>query len=73
MRDQQVASMGPGTNPGQAPSGNASRPGQPDPLRLRQREALASLRQARGAGQPAVRERRPGVLVKALGLFNNLW
>jgi hypothetical protein len=73
MRDPQVAFMGPGTNPGQAPSGNASRPGQPYPVRLRQREALASLRQAQGAGQPAAREKQPGALVKALGFLNNLW
>jgi hypothetical protein len=73
MRDQQVASMGPGTNPVQAPSGNASSPGQPYAVRRRQREALADLRQAWGAGQPAAREKQPGTLVKALGFLNNLW
>ena len=73
MRDRQVASMGSGTNPGQAPSGSASRPGPPYPVRLRQREALASLRQAWDAGQPVASEKRLGVLSKALGFLNNLW
>jgi len=73
MREQRVTSMAPGTTPGQAPSGSTSRPGLPDPVRRRQRAALADLRQAWGAGQPVVCEKRPGVLVKALGFLNNLW
>jgi len=73
MRGQQVASMRPGTNPGQTLSGNTSRPRPPDPVRLRQREALADLRQAWGSGQPAASEKRLGVLVKTLGFLNSLW
>ena len=73
MREQQVTSRAPGTNPGQILSGNTSRSGLPDAVRLRQREALASLRQAWGVDQPAASEKRPGVLAKALGFLNNLW
>jgi len=73
MREQQVASIASGEKQGQAFSGSTSRPGPPDSVRLRQRKALASLRFARGAGQPAAKEKQPGVLAKALGLFNNLW
>jgi len=73
MREQQIRFRAPGTIPGQVLSGSTSRPGRPYSVRLRQREALASLRQAWDAGQPAASEKRRGVLVRALGFFNNLW
>lgn len=73
MREQQVTLRTSGTIPGQATSGNTNRREPRDPVRLRQREALADLRQAWGAGRPVASERRLGVLAKALGFLNNLW
>ena len=74
MREQQVTFRATGTIPGQTLFGNTSQPEPPDPVRLRQREALADLRQAWGAGQPAAREKRPGIVTKALGFFSSfLW
>ena len=73
MREQQIRFRAPGTITGQILSGSTSRPGQPYSVRLRQREALASLRHAWDAGQPVASEKRLGVLSKALGFLNNLW
>lgn len=73
MRDQQVVFRAPGTTPVQTTSANTSRPGPPDPVGLRLREALADLHQAWGAGQPEASEKRLGVLAKAVGFLNNLW
>ena len=73
MRKQQATSRAPGTNPGQTLSGDAGRPQPPASVRLRQREALADLRQAWGADQPEASGKRLGVLAKAVGFLNNLW
>ena len=73
MREQQVTFRATGTIQGQTLFGNSSQPEPPDPVRLRQREALADLGEAWGAGQPVGSGKRLGVLAKALGFFNNLW
>ena len=73
MREQRATSRAPGTILGQTLSGDTSRSQPPDPVSLRQREALADLHQAWGADQPVAGEKRLGVLVKALGFLNHLW
>ncbi len=73
MREQRIAYFGTGTKTGAAPFRSSSRPGRPDSVRTRQREALDSLRQAHGAGRPVAGEKRLGFLAKALGFLSNLW
>ena len=73
MREQQIRLRTPGTILGQTLSGDTGRPEPPDPVGLRQREALADLHEAWGAGQPLAGEKPRGVLAKALGFLSNLW